>query len=627
MLARIFGSCVVVAVLGLIPAAAAPATFQAGEDAYVALHFAEARAAYQAAASSGSTKDRADALRQLGVMAWRLDGNGTEAERYFRDALSVGVAIGDTQAERERFLASVGRFDEATAAADAAVAVAATPAERHTAMLAYAHSILTKLKGIAIAKQTSTDAQRLSRARDLMRAASASPPLPLDLSEALLEVALRLDDGPLALTAWLSYAREGADTGAWAPAARTLKAALPAWRAGASAAVRRDVFEGLRLSQFFSLAALVAADVRVAGTDVFSKLPRVAETIAYAGFLNGVETTTDSYYRDIANGHGNVSAWRAALASDGQTLWSKLDGVLPAFSEAALAGEIKTRFGAYINLGETGGVQDLHYGHVFIDDPRTIEQYGHRASIRRVALDRIVSNGYESWVWDGRQAHGGWADADRVVQIRPGYADGALRIWDRITDPAQRAEVEQRLKMLSTTDDGIAAQQPIAFLPGLATRLEWQGENAILDRLRAKGVGAAELKGRFLIEQSRIKLESNFYAHEGRHVLDKLAFDNTPQKLEPEELEFRAKLSEVAFSEEPRVCFGSILNPNIADATSPHGRANKRVVEGLVRWMDARRREIAGIDVARPLLPQLDRLSDDQLRAAMRSMDPWAKAN
>ena len=53
------------------------------------------------------------------------------------------------------------------------------------------------------------------------------------------------------------------------------------------------------------------------------------------------------------------------------------------------------------------------------------------AFVSRIALDRMISNGYESWVWDGRQAHGGWAKEDRVYQVRPGYADAALGLLER----------------------------------------------------------------------------------------------------------------------------------------------------------------------------------------------------
>jgi hypothetical protein len=48
-------------------------------------------------------------------------------------------------------------------------------------------------------------------------------------------------------------------------------------------------------------------------------------------------------------------------------------------------------------------------------------------------------------------------------------------------------------------------------------------------------------------------------------------------------------------------------------------------VEGLVAWMEEHREAISGHDPTPPLLPQLPLFSDEQLRAAFRSMDPLAE--
>ncbi len=617
----------IVLVLGfaILPLHAAPtATFQAGEGAYIAGKFDEARAAYEATAADAAAppKDRASSLRQLGVIAWRLYGDNANAERRFGDALRVGADLSTTHVERARFYANAKRFDEAATAGEAAIATASNPTEQRRAALAYANAVRARLHDVPVARQKRADEARLAQARDVIGAVAKAPPLPLDLSEALLEVALRLDDGPLALTAWRSYAREGAESGTWQPAARGLNGALPKWRRGAlTPALRADVFEALATSQFFDLAVMIANDDRIGGKAAFLATPRVADVLAYLAMLNEMRTTTDAHYRDIANRKANKDAWHAGLMKSGQDLWTKLSfaGPRPPFAPEAFAAELGHRFGAVINVGETGGVDDLHYGHVFIDDARTIEQYGHKASLRRTALDRMVSNGYESWLWDGRQAHGGWADAERIFQVRPGYADGALAEWDRLTDPAQRAEVEQRIAMVSKSDDDIAKRDPTAFIPGLAMRLGWGGLNALLDRLRSSGT--SDLKARYIIESGRIRTDSSIYAHEGRHALDKIAYGD---KLDAEELEFRAKLSEVAFSDNARMNFSSILNPNMADPTSPHGRANKRIAQGLITWMEKHRAEIKTYDSTRPPLPQFDKLTDDQMREAMRAMDPWA---
>jgi hypothetical protein len=48
-------------------------------------------------------------------------------------------------------------------------------------------------------------------------------------------------------------------------------------------------------------------------------------------------------------------------------------------------------------------------------------------------------------------------------------------------------------------------------------------------------------------------------------------------------------------------------------------------MKGLVSWMEEHRSEIEGLDRDRPILPQFDLLTDEQMRAAIRSMDPLAQ--
>lgn len=602
-------------------------TFQAGESAYIATKFDEARAIYRATAAlpSAPADDRASSLRALAVMDWRLAGDNAAAEAHFNQALAVGHGLSRTHIQRARFFAATKRFDEAFAAAEGAIATAANATERRRGPLALALSVIASLAGTPIARQTPKDLERLNRARQAILGIGMEPPLPLEMSEALLEVALRLDDGALALEAWRSYAREGAEQGMWAEAGKRLGAAFPKLaRRAPTPPLRAEIVEGLAASHFFELAVLVAQDARVADREAYLAVPRIGEIAAYSTTIAAMRTKTEAYYRDLTNGKGNAAVWRDEMLALGQELWLRLrfPGPPPTFTPEVLVAELDKRFGAYISIGRTGTVENMHAGHVFMDDARTIDQYSRKANLRRTVLDRMVSNGYESWVWDGRQAHGGWARADRVYQVRPGYVDSALIEWDRMTDPQMRAEEEESMARLTAGDDAIARRDPAVYLPGLAARLDWQGRQAIVDALKAKGVGPRDLKQRFTIDFIRIGLDANFFAHEGRHALDKQAYGTS---LDGEELEFRAKLSEIAFSEQPRMSFGPIMNPNIADPNSPHGRANKRIMQALVAWMDKHRAAIKGLDPARPLLPQFDKLTDDQMREAMRSMDPAAE--
>jgi hypothetical protein len=111
-------------------------------------------------------------------------------------------------------------------------------------------------------------------------------------------------------------------------------------------------------------------------------------------------------------------------------------------------------------------------GHRVVDEKRTAEQNGRRATIHFIALDATVSNGYETWMWDGHGAHGGWGEVGLIVQVRPAYAGGALRDWQELTDPERRARADARIAEETLRDDTRAAKDAYAYLPGLALRLK-----------------------------------------------------------------------------------------------------------------------------------------------------------
>ena len=136
------------------------------------------------------------------------------------------------------------------------------------------------------------------------------------------------------------------------------------------------------------------------------------------------------------------------------------------------------------------------------------------------------------------------------------------------------------------------------------------------------GLTGADLRAAFIAELEKAHREGVIRAHEGRHALDR---SEKPTGYSIEELEFRAKLSEVAFSRDPLLVFGAIFDSSIGQAGDPHGMANERIMKGLVAWMGRRAAEIGELDSARPVLPQFDKLTAEQMRAAFRSMDPWAK--
>jgi hypothetical protein len=152
----------------------------------------------------------------------------------------------------------------------------------------------------------------------------------------------------------------------------------------------------------------------------------------------------------------------------------------------------------------------------------------------------------------------------------------------------------------------------IALLPATGNRIYLQA----LDGL-ARDVGGDDAA--FIAAYWREEVNYSITLHEGRHALDKAS----GRRFSDPELEFRAKLSQIALSAYPRLGLAVVIAAQISD--TPHGRANRRILQGYRAWMRRHRGEIAGFDRGQPTLAQLHLLTDDQIRAAARAMDPWAR--
>jgi hypothetical protein len=147
-----------------------------------------------------------------------------------------------------------------------------------------------------------------------------------------------------------------------------------------------------------------------------------------------------------------------------------------------------------------------------------------------------------------------------------------------------------------------------------------QGTLQLVERLRSDGLTGDELRMGFVAELERVVQESSIFAHEGRHVID--AAGAAP-RIPTWKKEYNAKLSEVAFAPEPRLALGAIFSSNIGSGT-PHGRANAEIMKGVAKWMKRNRSGIVRLDADRPMLPQFDLLTDEQMREVFRSMDSLA---
>ena len=600
----------------------------AAENAYFQFDLKEASRLFRQVWEDQATsaKDRAKAGRQLARIAAFIHQDLDQARDLIKSAQAMGVEetlahLKLAQIEREG-----GHYGAAMAAADRAAACAESPLEQYDAYVEFSRAALEEALGqIFEGRYREVDRQRLATAFVRIDSVLKEQRGLMIPSVVSLELALILGRGSKALEAWRSYfhVRPGTNTtSVLKEPSEVLGRILPGWQGQAvDESVQQEVVLALARSRMYQAAALLAT---MAFDDKAGARPQVSEIIAYHNYLKNIDGITRAFYRGSALGRGGEGAYKKDLERQAKILWPQLHWIedQPRFSAEGFKKEIGARFGAEFTFKRISGYFGLHMGHRVADEEYHIEQYGESAALRFVSLDPMVSNGYTSWFWDGRAQVGGWAANPRIIQVRSAYADQGIDAWKSMSDPKTRQETEREIAEYEPKDIALARQNPYAYLPGLAKRIEHNSYRQLLSELQAKGLEDSELRLAFIAEIERIDLESSIIAHEGRHAIDSRSSFNFMRR--GSEKEFRAKLSEVAFSSAPFMAIGGgILSQNIGDGSS-HGEANQRIMKGLVEWMREHSDSIEGLDPDLPLLPQLDRLTDEQLREAFRSMDPMA---
>jgi len=586
-----------------------------GEEALQRQELGAAIDAFKEAARDTSARRRAVAERMLGIIDWRFYKEPARARAHFGAALATQSDTAATFVELARLTSAEGRYRQAFAYADRARVSAIDDVTRRVAILQMGNAVSEAALSDVLGDDTDLRIERVDSGAATAAVAQLSTlvhemPGRGEESRELLLNALVAGDGSAAAKGVHSYylidVGEGMRT-AVPTAVAELMRLLPSWRgAGTPREVRAQLATAFTRARLIEAAALVA--------------PPGAEIVNYAQYCRRVARESEEYYRHALLGTAHPDELTRLYIRATHDLWPRLTwrGAPPPFYPAGADAELARRFGVVIQLGITGGYYDIHMGHVVGTEDRTVTQYGHRARVTFIVIDGVVTNGLQSWAWDEAGGHGGWQRRDTVVQVRPIFLEHAVSLW--VSGDTSRTDRErQGIAVDSALDWRLAEADSIAYLPGVAGRLRRDGRDALIDSLRRAGVPDSLLASEFVHLASHLIRESSIIAHEGRHAID----DAVAPSLGAEEREFRAKLSEIAFASHPKIAMSSIMHPNIGDAT-PHGRANARVMLGLIRWMRANASSIPGLDVRRPILPQLPLLSEAQLRRAFRSMDSLA---
>jgi hypothetical protein len=582
-------------------AAAADNAFDEADGLSMGRDLRRARDLFRSAArSDADPMRRHESLIRAGRLDWYAFHDARSARSELAAVPDSSGEASFAHAERSRLEADFAHdFKTARRESDAAYALARSGRDRDQALTLGAAATVEEARLARLAGQCPQDREQLQKAvADLSTAIRGSGPS-IARSRLLLDAALFVRDLPTALRAWGWYY---ADVPALVPGKLT---------------DRRGLGLALAAARLFAEAELVLRDPCAEDPVPFDDA--VHDILVYAASTRRVAALAADYHRAVANGTSDRVAFQRALAAEAVGLWSALSwaGPPPPFSAQTVPAELGRRFGAVIALGETDGIFNLLYGHRIRDETRAIEQYGHSASVRFVQLDGMVAGGYAAWATRGERGTGAWSDGDAIDQVRPLYADIPIRAWNDLMDPELHKRGSEQIRVETERDAARARGHAIRAFLGLELRFRREYAERLRDRLVGDGLSGDALRDAFLRQVSADKLASSIWAHEGRHAIDK-SLGIRPSG----ELEFRAKLSEVAFAPDPRIAFGAILTP--VGGPSTHGIANAQVLEGVEAWMREHAAGLAALDRSAPLLPQLDRLSDGELRAAFRSLDPLA---
>src|SRR6266852_5644902 len=591
------------------------------DQAAANLDFDRARKLYRAAMDHDpDPKQRDRAAVRLGNIEWRLDHDAVAAERDLARVNDASEQATAAWIERARIAAELREdFSAAATAAQHAITVAKQEVDRGRAATFHASALLEPVRRARLTGRCEDDAANLAQAKLEMAAvvAKAGPLAPP--ARALLDAALLSNDGPTALAAWRGYFGPTAQSSLLTPAAATLSDALSTWHSpDVPVAQRRAAGLALADSRFFTEAAMVLRDP-CAREPIQADDKRVAEIVAYNTATRTFVQKVNEYYRNLALNRAKPAELQKIVDESGRALWKELNEK-SAYSQSALQDAVSRLFGAYISVGSTGTKFDVHLAHRVLDEQREVTQYGRTASLHFIALDGIISNGFWSWVNDGRSGDGGWATATAVYQVRPLYAAGPYDMWLKFNDPAAHAQQDREIDEDSRRDEERIAKDPALLPGGVALRLRRQYVDQVMRDLDGQKLNGIAKRDAFVARVTRDEFASSIWAHEGRDAIDK------KHNLVPiggsAELEFRAKLSEIAFAPAPRAAMNAIAYNG--PANTPHGAANRRIGTLLTEWMRTHATSIAGLDIQKPMLVQVDKLTDDQLREAFRSMDPLA---
>ena len=588
-------------------------------NAQNALELDKSRALFMAVVSDtmATKEEQCKALRQLAVQDWKFYKNYERAIQRLVQADSIGVYRSETWLKIHHIEEEAGHYTRALNAAKKATFLSEALSDKTLARYRYCRTIFKQ--AIHQHKTGIVDKQRLIEGRAILQEIVRINPTHTNAAELLLGISLLLADGDTAWNSWLWYFRFSsleAVSDYLQPSATTLHAILTSWQNRSLTQTEKTVLiKGLAASRFYHF-------IKIIGQELENPDKEVADILRYVAYIEEVKVRTQEYYRMMAIQEGNSSDYFNFLTSRSRTLFEELkvsDKAENRFTFDNFRRFVTARFGTVLFVGQTSSseVTSLIMGQTINKRIRTIEQYSHTADFEFTELDMMISNGYPSWFWEDRGA-GGFAVPGGFVRVNTIYKYLGISAWELITDPVKRAKIERRIQQ-NVVASTLATDRN-SILTGLTTKLELDALDNIYNRLVTSGYKGVDLQLKFIEHYDLYRDNATIFAHEGRHSLDKLLLKDTYYTLDSATIEYRARLSQIVFSEAPKLELA-----NMVDATGTRGsaKANAMIVAVAEDWIKTNTDSIKNYDHNKQPIANLYLLTDTQIKSIYRNVDPF----
>ncbi len=569
--------------------------------------------------NKASVEDKALAGRKLAYISWHFNNDLEKAREIIKSTLKFKSYEVYLYSDLIKYESQANKFNKAKEVYQEALLNITSKNNVNFINIAYSNLILNEAI-YKIKNNQPIDTLLIQDALNKIEITNKFDPGILKSAKIQLGLALLYKDGKEALNAWNLYfniSPKRKATLLLAKPQKELSQILLNWyKTDLSAENREKIILNLANSKFYEFAYVM--NLYLPNKSKTDK-PAINEITNYYKFCEQIECCMYAYYQDVALvNENNIKKVKKDIKSIQKQLWSKLywENKIPKFKRGRFYEELYNRFGTKVYSSKFNGYYFYIGGHAIVDTIKTIEQFNKKAEIQLFVLDLRFSNNYWGW-FTGNYGFAGYADDAIIAKYREPASSNPLYYWNKLNNIESLSKWKDDIVILSAQDDSLSKKNATANLKGIYERIRLNIYSEIIDSLKSLGFENDELRKQFISIYNDIEY-NHIINHEGRHVIDfntlsklKLLFLNNA------ELEFRATLSQIYFSQYP------LLDIKFEINNTPHGLANKKLLELIANWMEQNKEKIKGFDASKPTLPQLDLLTNKQLKRIIESIEPF----